>query len=907
MSAAKWGLAVAFAFVLPGTVGASSADRGQGGEVAASPAQGPGDPVIVGTLAARFDDSLRGGGVVAQGASFAGREDGVANTSAVITIAGIPAGATVQRALLYWMISGGTDTTATINAVSVTGVQVAAAGSTCWGPPTTPTFRADVTAQVAGNGAYTITGLPSSTNPAAADTNGVGLVVVYQNPLSGIVRRVMIRDGAISTSGSGEVVTDTFTGVAPPIASAGRFHLVVGDGQSAADGNLIFNGVTLGTNQFPGSDGSLWDVNSYNVNVPAAQANLTWTSQTGGDCLQYETAAVDFNVAVCGDGVIHSPFEQCDQGNTNNGDGCSAQCQVEPGWQCSGQPSVCVRVADLAVTKTDGQATAVPGEPLTYTIAASNAGPSAITGAMVGDAFPAALLGVTWTCVASAGSSCPPSGSGDINSPVDLLVGGTATFTATGTVSPSATGTLTNTATVAVPGGATDPIPANNAATDVDTLTPEGDLGVTKDDGQTTYFPGQALTYAIVASNSGPSTVTDAVVADAFPPELTGVAWTCTASAGSSCGTAAGAGDINATVSLLPAGSATFTATATVAMTATGPLANTATVTAPAGVVDPNSANNSATDTNELIAAEPAALAVDTPGNRVYEPNETAEVAPTWRNSGAAAMTLTGALANHTGPPGPTYSIADAAADYGAIAAGATSSCASTGDCYGVANVAATRPSTHWDSTAVETVAPTSAAKTWTLHVGRSFTDVLPASSFYRFIETLLHNGVTGGCTTTTYCPSASTTRAQMAVFVLVAKEGPTYAPAPCVAGQEVFADVPSTSPFCRWIEELSDRGVVAGCGGGNYCPASPVSRDQMSVFVLRALDPALNPPACAPPNLYADVPETSPFCRWIEELTNRGVVSGCGGGNYCPGDPVTREQMGVFLSVTFGLTLYGL
>jgi hypothetical protein len=58
---------------------------------------------------------------------------------------------------------------------------------------------------------------------------------------------------------------------------------------------------------------------------------------------------------------------------------------------------------------------------------------------------------------------------------------------------------------------------------------------------------------------------------------------------------------------------------------------------------------------------------------------------------------------------------------------------------------------------------------------------------------------------------------------------------------------------------------------------------------------------------MFADVPESSPFCRWIEELTNRSIVSGCGGGNYCPVSPVTREQMGVFLGVTFDLTLYGL
>ena len=99
----------------------------------------------------------------------------------------------------------------------------------------------------------------------------------------------------------------------------------------------------------------------------------------------------------------------------------------------------------------------------------------------------------------------------------------------------------------------------------------------------------------------------------------------------------------------------------------------------------------------------------------------------------------------------------------------------------------------------------------------------------------------------------------------------------------------------------------MSGCGGGAYCPQNPVSREQMSIFVLKTLDPTLVPPPCAPPNLYLDVPETSPFCRYIEELTVRGVVSGCGGGNYCPTAAVTREQMGVFLAVTFGLNLYGL
>jgi hypothetical protein len=120
-----------------------------------------------------------------------------------------------------------------------------------------------------------------------------------------------------------------------------------------------------------------------------------------------------------------------------------------------------------------------------------------------------------------------------------------------------------------------------------------------------------------------------------------------------------------------------------------------------------------------------------------------------------------------------------------------------------------------------------------------------------------------------------------------------------------MFADVPASSPFCRWIEELARRGAAGGCGNGNFCPTEAVTREQMAVFVLRTLDPALNPPACGTP-VFNDVPASSPFCRWIEELARRGVVSGCGNGNYCPADPINRLQIAVFLTVTFGLTLYG-
>jgi S-layer family protein len=298
-------------------------------------------------------------------------------------------------------------------------------------------------------------------------------------------------------------------------------------------------------------------------------------------------------------------------------------------------------------------------------------------------------------------------------------------------------------------------------------------------------------------------------------------------------------------------------------------------------------------------------------GNGVFEAGETVTVAPSWLNANTSAQAFSGVASAFAGPgaPGdPSYAITDATATYGTVASGATASCDTTGDCYALGlGVPGSRPATHWDASFQEGIAPANLAaeRPWTLHVGESFTDVPRASGSYRFVETLLHHGVTSGCTPTTYCPAVSATRQQMAVFVLAAKEGLGYRPPACREAP-MFADVPVTSPFCGWVEELARRGVVGGCGGGNYCPTSSVLRGQMAVFVLRTVERAFTPPACGATPMFADVPSSSPFCPWVEELARRGFVAGCGGGNYCPGSGVTREQMAVFISLTLGLSLYG-
>ena len=319
-----------------------------------------------------------------------------------------------------------------------------------------------------------------------------------------------------------------------------------------------------------------------------------------------------------------------------------------------------------------------------------------------------------------------------------------------------------------------------------------------------------------------------------------------------------------------------------------------------------NTATAQTTVTQSAQAAEPSGLVVDAAGNRVFQPNEGAViVAPSWRNIGTAAIQLSGAAAGFTGPAGPTYTTVDGVGAYPSLAPGASAQCT---DCYSFSIAAAARPATHWDSTFLETVNPSATAKTWTLHVGNSFGDVPPTSPFFRFVETMLHRGVTGGCTTSAFCPGSSTTREQMAVFALVSKEGASYVP-PAVrrrlrdvhrpAGLEPVLPLGRGAGPARRGRRLRRRAATA-----RRCRWSATRCRSSRCKTLEGA--AYTPPACGTP-MYVDVPASSPFCRWIEELTRRGVVSGCGGGNYCPAISVSREQMSVFLTVTFGLTLYGL
>jgi uncharacterized repeat protein (TIGR01451 family) len=130
------------------------------------------------------------------------------------------------------------------------------------------------------------------------------------------------------------------------------------------------------------------------------------------------------------------------------------------------------------------------------------------------------------------------------------------------------------------------------------------DLAITKDDGQSEAVPGEPVTYTIVVANDGPDNVTGAEVGDVFPETLD-CSWTCSASPGALCTPGPLTEDIADTADIPVGGSVTYIADCTVDMATSGTLANTAWVASPAGVPDPDSTNNSSTDTDTLLALGP--------------------------------------------------------------------------------------------------------------------------------------------------------------------------------------------------------------------------------------------------------------------------------------------------------------
>jgi hypothetical protein len=185
-----------------------------------------------------------------------------------------------------------------------------------------------------------------------------------------------------------------------------------------------------------------------------------------------------------------------------------------------------------------------------------------------------------------------------------------------------------------------------------------------------------------------------------------------------------------------------------------------------------------------------------------------------------------------------------------------------------------------------------------------TFNDVARDHWAWKYVEGLYDAGVTSGCSSSPmlYCPTATVTRDQMAIFLLRGKHTSSYTP-PKATG--VFSDVPTDFWAADWIEQLALEGITSGCSTNpkQYCPTTPVTRDQMAVFLLRAKHGSDYVPPKAT-GVFQDVPVDYWAADWIEQLAVEEVTLGCSVTPklYCPTTPVSRDQMAVFLVRNFGL-----
>jgi hypothetical protein len=182
----------------------------------------------------------------------------------------------------------------------------------------------------------------------------------------------------------------------------------------------------------------------------------------------------------------------------------------------------------------------------------------------------------------------------------------------------------------------------------------------------------------------------------------------------------------------------------------------------------------------------------------------------------------------------------------------------------------------------------------------RRWNDLADNDPFFPFTDIVALHDVTAGCGGGNFCPSDPVSRAQSSVFLLRSLEGSLYEPPPATGA--VFADVPADAFAAAWIEEIADRDITAGCGGGFFCPDQGLTRAQAAVLNLRTKHGDTYEPPPPTGTLFTDVPLSHFAAAWIEEFARQGYSAGCAPNLFCPEQAVSRAQMAVFLAAVFAL-----
>ena len=297
-----------------------------------------------------------------------------------------------------------------------------------------------------------------------------------------------------------------------------------------------------------------------------------------------------------------------------------------------------VAVADLSVAKT-GPAVDTAGTAISWTVQASNAGPSDAAGVVVSDTLPAGF-----TFVSATGGGTYSAVTNAVTWNVGALADGasTAVFTVNATIPATASGAAVNRARVAA--SSADPTAANDRDEVTTTVVAAADLSVVKT-GQAVDTAGTATSWTVQASNAGPSDATGVVVSDTLPAGFTFVS----ATGGGTYSAVTNTVTWNVGALANGASTAVFTVNATIPSTASGAAVNRARVAAT--TADPTAGNDRDEVTTTVVAAADLSVA------KVGAAADTAGTAISWtvQASNAGPSDAAGVVVSDTLPTGFTF------------------------------------------------------------------------------------------------------------------------------------------------------------------------------------------------------------------------------------------------------------
>jgi len=199
---------------------------------------------------------------------------------APMNITGIVPGAKIEKAYVWWDLTG-TDSTGQViikNPGMVTDTfagTLIGRGNRCWGPSSA--FRADVTSIIQSNGTYTISGLPTDTTFLLNDVNGATLFIIYSDSLANFAGHIKIDDGY--KRALNDTIYESITNLNVTGTYTGKAFMIVGDFENQPGNSLkMNNGPFLGVVQ------DYWDFEEKNTAYTLGQTSSTFGVSSPNDC-----------------------------------------------------------------------------------------------------------------------------------------------------------------------------------------------------------------------------------------------------------------------------------------------------------------------------------------------------------------------------------------------------------------------------------------------------------------------------------------------------------------------------------------------------------------------------------------------------------------------------------------------